>query len=158
VENAALFCHILGVLLFVSGAVVAAAAFESARRRESPAEIELLLGLARAGAALVGLGMVLILVFGLWLVDLGDWGYDAGWIDAAIALFVAAAVLGGLGGKTPREARLLAGRLAAEGKPMSAELRALLDDRKAQLMNYASSLLVLAILVLMVWKPGAAAS
>jgi uncharacterized membrane protein len=158
VEDAALFCHILGVLLFVSGAVVAAVAFESARRREAPAEIELLLRQARLGAALVGVGMLLILVFGLWLVDLGDWGYDAGWVEAAILLFVAAAVLGGLGGKAPREARLLAGDLAAEGKPMSAELRALLDDRKAQLLNYVSSALVVAILVLMVWKPGAGES
>ena len=41
---------------------------------------------------------------------------------------------------------------------MSQELRALLADEGTRLANYASAALVLAILVLMVWKPGAAHS
>jgi uncharacterized membrane protein len=155
VEDAALFCHLLGAFSLVSGAVVAGVAFEAARRRESPVEIAALLGLARTGAALAGVGMLVVPVFGLWLADLGDWG-SAGWIKAAFVLFVAAAVLGGIGGRTPREARMLASRLAGAGEPQSPELRALLDDRRAQLMNYASGALILAVLVLMVWKPGAA--
>ena len=64
----------------------------------TPNEIAVLLGLARIGAVLVGSGMLAVLGFGLWLVDLGDWGYGAGWVDAAIGLFAAAALLGGLGG------------------------------------------------------------
>jgi hypothetical protein len=64
-------------------------------------------------------------------------------------------LLGALGGRTPKQARLLASRLAAEGKPASPELRRLLDDRRALALNYLSGLLVLAVLVLMVWKPGA---
>jgi uncharacterized membrane protein len=155
VEDAALFLHILGVLLFVSGIVLAGVAFESARRRQAASEIDLLLRLSRLGAALVGSGMLLVLVFGLWLVHLGHWGYDAGWVQAAIVLFAVAAVLGGLGGVAPRRARQLAAQLAAEERPVSDELRALLDDRNAQILNYASALTVLAILVLMVWKPGA---
>jgi hypothetical protein len=121
-EDVALFCHLLGAFSLVSGAVVAGAAFESARRRSS----------------------------------LGDGGSDAGWVDAAFLLFIAAAVLGGLGGRAPRKARSLASRLAEEGKPASPELRALLDDRGTQLMNYGSAFLIVAVLVLMVWKPGAA--
>jgi uncharacterized membrane protein len=158
VEDAALFGHIVGAFLFVSGSVVAGVAFEAARRRSEPREIALLLGLARTGAALVGIGMLVVLVFGLWLVHLGDWGYGAGWVDAAIALFVAAAVLGGLGGQAPRRARELAARLAAEGKPVNDDLRRRLDDHAARALNYASGALVVAILVLMVWKPGAAGS
>jgi uncharacterized membrane protein len=155
-EDVALFCHLLGAFSLVSGAVVAGAAFESARRRSSPAEIALLLRFARTGAALAGVGMLVVPVFGLWLVSLGDWGSDAGWVDAAFLLFIAAAVLGGLGGRAPRKARSLASRLAEEGKPASPELRALLDDRGTQLMNYGSAFLIVAVLVLMVWKPGAA--
>jgi len=158
VEEAALFFHLLGAFLFVSGASVAGFAFESARRREAPEEVALLLRLARTGAVLVGVGMSVVLVFGLWLVDLGDWGYGAGWVDAAIGLFVAAAVLGAIGGRAPRQARQLASRLAAEGRGMSAELRALLDDRRARLANYGSALVVVGIVVLMVWKPGASHS
>jgi uncharacterized membrane protein len=156
-EDAALFCHLLGAFLFVSGTVVAGVAFEAGRRRGTPGEIALLLGLARVGAALVGVGMLAVLVFGLWLVQLGHWGYGSGWIDAAIGLFVAAAALGAYGGRAPKRARQLAARLAAAGQPVTDELRGLLADRPALLANYASALLMIAILVLMVWKPGAGA-
>ena len=149
----ALFFHLLGVLLFVSGVVLAGAAFEVARRRDDPAEIALVLGLARIGAALVGPGSLIVLGFGLWLVELGHFGFGTGWIDAALALFAVAFVLGGYGGQRPKRARLLAGRLAGEGAPVNAELRALLDDRVSLAINYVSALLVLAILALMVFKP-----
>ena len=152
--NAALFGHLIGAFLFVSGAVVAGVASEGARRRSDPAEIALLLGLARAGAAFVGAGMVLVLAFGLWLVHAAGVGYGAGWLDAALVLFVAAGALGGFGGRAPRRARLRAEHLAAEGAVGDGELRRLLDDRPARLANYGAAALVLAILVLMVWKPG----
>ena len=157
-EDVALFGHLLGAFLFVSGTVVAGVAFEAGRRRDDPAEIALLLGLARFGAALVGVGMLAVLVFGLWLVHLGGWGYGAGWVDAAIVLFVLAAALGGFGGQTPKRARRLATRLAGEGRQVTDELRSLVSDRRALLVNYGSALLVLAVLVLMVWKPGATQS
>jgi uncharacterized membrane protein len=149
----ALFCHILGVLLFVSGIALAGAPFEVARRRNEPAEIALLLGLSRVGALLVAAGTILVLGFGLWLVHLGRFGYDAGWVDASLALFAAALVLGGIGGQRPKRARLLATRLAADHAPVDAELRRLLDDPLSRSVNYASALAVLAILGLMVFKP-----
>ena len=134
---------------------MAGVAFETARRHEAPAEIALLLGLSRIGVLLVALGTLLVLGFGLWLVDLGDWGYDACWVDAAIGLFVVAVVLGGIGGQRPKRARKLAQRLAAEGAPASSELRALLDNRAALAINYLAALLLLGVLLLMVFKPGA---
>ena len=152
-EDAALFFHLLGALLFVAGIVLAGVAFETARRRERPAEIALLLGLTRFGVLLVVPGGLLLLACGLWLVDLEGVGYGAGWIDAAIALFAVALVLGGLGGQRPKQARKLATRLANDGRPAGAELRALLDDPLSRAANYASAALVLAILALMVFKP-----
>ena len=154
-ESAALFFHLLGAFLFVSGAALAGMAFESAGRREAAGEIAALLGLARIGALLVVAGTVLVVAFGLWLVHLGDWGYGAKWVDAAIALLVVALVLGAAGGQAPKRARRLAARLAADGRPASEELRALLGDRRAIAANYGSALLLVAIVVLMVWKPGA---
>jgi uncharacterized membrane protein len=152
-DELALFFHLLGALLFVAGIAVAGVAFEAARRRSRPAEIALLLGLTRIGVLLVAVGGLLLLVFGLWLVDLGHFGYGAGWVDAAIALYVVALALGALGGQRPKQARRLAARLAGEGEPVSAELRALLDDPLSRAANYASAAAVLAILVLMVFKP-----
>jgi uncharacterized membrane protein len=152
-NDLALFLHLLGVLLFVSGIVLAGVGFEAARRRERPAEIALLLGLTRVGAMLVALGALIVLGFGLWLVHLEGFSYGAGWIDAALALYVLALLLGGVGGQRPKQARLLATELAARGDPATDELRGLLGDRPSLAANYAAALCVLAILGLMVFKP-----
>jgi uncharacterized membrane protein len=149
----ALFFHLLGAFLLVAGIVLAGVAFEAARRRREPPEIALLLGLTRIGVLLVLAGAMLVLAFGLWLVDLEGVGYDAGWIDAALALYVVALGLGALGGRKPKRARRLATRLAADRAPAGRELRALLDDGVSRAANYASAVAVLAILVLMVFKP-----
>jgi uncharacterized membrane protein len=152
-ENAVLFLHLTGVLLFVAGVAVAGVAFEAARRRERAEEIALLLSLTRAGVGLVAFGGLLLFACGLWLVELAGIGYGTGWIAAAIALFVLALVLGGLGGQRPKLARKLATRLAKQGEPVNVELRALLDDPLSRLENYASSVLILAVLALMTFKP-----
>lgn len=152
-ENWALFFHLLGAFLFVAGVIVAGVAFEAARRRHRPDEIALLLALTRTGVLLVALGALLVLPFGLWLVHLEHVGYGTGWVDAALALFVATSVLGGIAGRRPKRARRTAARLAGEAAPESPELRALLDDRVSLALNYVAALLVIAIVVLMVFKP-----
>jgi uncharacterized membrane protein len=153
VSDVALFLHLVGALLFVAGIVVAGTCFETARRQARPAEIALLLGLTRIGVVLVGVGAVLTLGFGMWLVHLEGFGYGDGWIAAALALYLVALALGGLGGQGPKRARLLASRLAAQGQPATEELRALLADRGSRLANYGAAICVLAILALMVFKP-----
>jgi uncharacterized membrane protein len=153
VDDLALFFHLLGALLFVAGIVLAGVAFEVARRRERPAEIALLLGLTRIGVALVGLGALLLLAFGLWLVHLEHLSYGAGWISTSIALYVVALGLGAVGGRRPKQARRLATQLAGHDAPASPGLRSLLNDRGSLAANYGSATLVVAILVLMVFKP-----
>jgi uncharacterized membrane protein len=153
VHDVALFLHLLGVLLFVAGIVVAGVAFEAARRRERPADIALLLGLSRVGAILVTVGALVVLGFGLWLVHLDGIPYSTGWVTGAFVLYAVALGLGGLGGRRPRQARELAATLAATDAPAGPELRALLEDRLSLAANYASALAVLGILALMVFKP-----
>src|SRR5579875_3078329 len=142
----ALFFHILGVLIFVAGIVVAGVAFEAARRRAQPAEVALLLELARVGGLMVP-------AFGLWLLSITGVGYRAGWIQAALILYVVVLILGGLGGQAPKRARKHARALAQAGSAGDTQLRALLDDRLALTANYVSALIVLAILALMVFQP-----
>ena len=151
--EAALFLHVLGAVLFFSGMAVAGACYLAAARRERPSEIGLLLGVTRVGVFLVAAGVILILAFGLWLVDLTGYSYGDGWIRAALALFLVSSVLGALGGRTPKQARLLAARLAREGDAPDATLRRLLRDRAALALNYAAVLAALAVLALMVFKP-----
>jgi hypothetical protein len=152
-EEWALFFHLLGAFLLVAGVVVAGVGFEAARRRQSAAEIALLLGLTRVGVVLLAVGLPLVLGFGLWLVHIEHVGYGRGWVSAAIALFVAMLVLGALGGRRPRHARIHAHALAGRAAPVSGELRSLLDDRGTRAANYGSAVIALAILVLMVFKP-----
>ena len=151
--NVAFFFHIIGAILLISGIVLAGVAFETARRRRGPGEIALLLSLTRAGVVLVAVGSLLAGGFGLWLVHLGRWGYGTGWVDASIVLYLVALALGGFGGQRPKQARLLAARLARDDKPASAELRALLDDRASLAANYVSLALMVAIIALMCFKP-----
>ena len=149
----ALFFHILGVLIFVAGIVVAGVAFEAARRRAQPAEVALLLSIARVGAVMVMVGGLMVPAFGLWLVSITGVGYSAGWVQAALILYVVVLILGGLGGQAPKRARKHARALAQAGSAGDTRLRALLDDRLALRANYASALIVLAILALMVFQP-----
>ncbi len=153
VENWALFFHLLGALLVVSGAVVATVGFETARARHRADEIALLLGLTRIGVALLACGALLVVPFGLWLVQIEHVGYGRGWVDTSAGLFVVAAALGAAGGQIPKRARLLAEQLAP-GEGETAELRALLDARGARALNYGSGLLMVAVVALMVFKPG----
>lgn len=152
--DVALFFHLLGAFVFVAGAVIAGVAFEAARRRETPAEIALLLGLTRVGVALVSAGGLLVLGFGLALVEVADVGFGAAWVQAALGLFAASALLGALGGRRPKQARVLAARLAGERANATLELRRLLDDPASRAANYASAGLVVPILALMIWQPG----
>jgi hypothetical protein len=62
--------------------------------------------------------------------------------------------LGGYGGRTARHARHLSELLAAEGDAPSPELHALVAAPIPLAASYASGLLLLAILALMVWQPG----
>lgn len=149
----ALLLHLLGAFCFVSGAVLAAAGFETARRRSDPRDIALLLGLTRVGALLLLSGAAVLLGGGLWLADQLE-QTDAGWIVASLLLFVLALALGAVGGRRPKAARRLATKLAEASEPDDGALRGLLDDRLSRLANYGSSILVLALIVVMVWQPG----
>ena len=149
----ALFLHLLGAFLLVSGLAVVEVAYETARRKRVPAEIAVLLGLSRIGVALTIAGALAAFGFGLWLTDLRSLG-DAGWIDAAVVLLVALIAIGTLAGQRPRRARELALELARESEGETPELRALLDDSSTLVANYVSALIVLAIIALMVFRPG----
>ena len=149
----ALFFHLVGALAFFAGLTVAAVGQAAARKRTRPRDISLLLAVARWGVIFVGLGTLLVLGFGFWLVDLRGHGFQV-WLVAALALLGFALVAGGLGGRAPKQARRLADRLAEKDEP-SPELERLLNSRRADVLNGAAAAAAIAILVLMVWKPGA---
>ena len=147
--------HLLGAFLFVSGGVALGLLELEVRRRERPSEIASLLSLMRAGVVAVGLGSLLALGFGLWLVDEGGFDWGDAWISAAIVLWVVGGALGGIGGRSARHTRELAARLAEDGDRPNPELQRAVADPVVRAFNWASFLTTIAILGLMVWKPGA---
>ncbi len=70
---------------------------------------------------MVGLGTLLAVAFGFWLVDLTVYRFD-GWVLASLALLVVALGAGAAGGQAPKRARRLAGELARSGRPPNGEL------------------------------------
>ncbi len=150
----ALVLHVFGAIVMLGGILTAGLAFYAARRRERPAEIAAILSLSRWGVLTGAVGFLIVTGFGLWLVDLGGFGYGADWLVATYVLFGVSNLLGAATGRAPKRARLLAERLALEGDRATDELRRLLRDRPSEVLNHVSTALMLAVLVLMVWRPG----
>jgi len=150
-----LLLHLLAAFMFLCGAMVAGVLHWLAMRRTRPSEIALLLGLVNVTVPLIGIGSLAALGFGIWLTDEAGYGFGDGWIIAALVLWVVSGALAGPAGKRLKRAREQAEELAAAGDQPSEELRRAVADRTALLLNYASFAALVAILVLMVFKPGA---
>jgi uncharacterized membrane protein len=146
--------HLLSAFALVSGAAAAGVLQLAAMRRDRPSEIALLLRTTRPAVLLVVVGLLGTLGFGLGLAHHEGVGVGEAWIGAALGLWAFALVTGELGGRSARHARRVAERLAAEGDRPTEELRALVAHRPSLLLSYASSLAILAIVVLMVFRPG----
>jgi uncharacterized membrane protein len=147
-----LFFHLLGAFCFFAGAAVAGTLQLGAMRREKPSEILTLLRLTRVGVVVVVGGALLTLGFGIALAEHEGYGLSPTWIQAALGLWVASVVLGAIGGRTARHARYRAEELAARDDLPDPDLSALVRHRPSLWLSYASGALLVAIVVLMVWK------
>jgi uncharacterized membrane protein len=151
-----LFLHVTGAFMVVGGAVMAGIFNIAALRRERPSEIAVLFRLTRIAVISIMVGMTVALAFGLWLVaDLDFVGWGDAWVIVALILWFVANALGGAGGGRDKRTRELAERLAAGGDQPSLELRARLRDPLTLALSWGSGAVVIAILALMIWKPGA---
>jgi uncharacterized membrane protein len=147
--------HVTGAFLLLGGGAIAAALSLAALGRERPSEIVLLYGLIRIAVVAIMAGTALAFVFGLWLVHEAGYGYGDGWVVAAIVLLIVANAMGGIGGKRDEQTAKLARELAASGDAPSPELRARVRDPISLALSYGSGLVLIAVLALMIWKPGA---
>ena len=147
--------HITGAFLFLGGGTAAGIMNLRAWYAERPSEVALLLRLvSRVAVPLLGIGSIVALIFGIWLVHHTGDSYGAFWIWGAIVLWVVAGALGGRSGKHQTAVMNEAKRLAQSGDTMTAELRALVRDPVGNALAYGSGLTIVLILVLMIWKPG----
>jgi uncharacterized membrane protein len=150
-----LMIHVTGAFLLMGGGAAAGILNVRAWRAERPSEIAILLRLtARVAVPAIGLGSVLTLLIGLWLVHHAGYSYGTFWVWAAIILWAVAVALGGRGGTYQSKTQAEAERLAAVDDTLTPELRALLRDPVGNALAYGSGLTLVVILILMIWKPG----
>jgi hypothetical protein len=129
-----LFLHVTAAFLTVAATALYVAIYLAVRRFSATTPV---LRLVPFAAVLWGIGGLSVLVFGIWLAIYVD-AYQVwdGWVLAAIVLWVIASAVGGRIGRGYRRA------------PASADSRALA-------MHVVLVLSVLALLVDMIYKPGA---
>ena len=149
-----LLLHIAAAIVFFAGLLLTVATNTAAVRRSDPAEISVLLSLARIGALITAAGGIAVLAFGLSLVELTGREPSETWLSASVALLIAAFALGALGGRNQRRARKLAAQAHGETAPPAEEIIKLLRNPLTRAANTLATLASVAILVLMVWRPG----
>ena len=137
-----LFLHVLAGFALVASAVIFTTLIVVTRRAEAGAPV---LRLSWLGSRLWDVGGLGTLVFGIWLaLDRDRYDILDGWILAALVLWVIAAGAGARVGTTYREARE-----AGDGG------LAVLRDQGAVLLQVVMVVATLALLVDMIYKPGA---
>ena len=153
-EDGILFLHFAGVLLFVGGSIAAAVLRLAAMRRQRPSEIALLLRAVRPAVPLVAGGLVLAIAAGFWLAHRLDLDLGATWLTLTFGLLAWLIVVGAVAGRQDRATRELAERLAGDADAPSSDLARRLRDPVNLVLNASMLLGIVAIVALMVWKPG----
>lgn len=148
--------HLLSAFGMLGAQVVFTTMIVSLWRTESTRRVTSYMLVSRIGTVMVIAGAVGTLVFGVWL-SLAKEPYDIWdvWIVASLVLWLVAGALGGQGGTLYGNAALDAAKLHEQGIETSPELRTAYGPSRAFWLHVAGTVLVVAILVLMVWKPGA---
>jgi uncharacterized membrane protein len=150
-----LMLHVTSAFFLVGAMSAAAVLNVLAVRAERPSDAAVLLRLIRRVLPVMFIGIAGTLVFGIWLWHEKGYGIGQAWLWAALVLWVVANALGGAGGRHQERSRELAEQLGAGGDTHTDELRALLRDPKGNALSWLAGVATLAILVLMIWKPGA---
>lgn len=152
-----LFFHILGAFFILAGAGVGTAAGIAMTRTKHVRTIGTLAQLGHK-AEFFGTvpGGVLTFVFGTWLVNDGGWDFGSAWVSAAYVIwFVAMGLSTGVLARFVKRIHRRAEQLIAEGVEESDELATMAASRVGPITGNLLHLLTLAILYLMVVKPGA---
>jgi uncharacterized membrane protein len=157
VYEALLVLHVLAAFAMTAAVVLFGALVLAVRRVERPGEVVALFRISRAGDVLVAAGSVGTLVFGIWLaIYLDEYHPWDPWIVAALVLWAANGAAGNASGKHYYRARDRAReRLRVGDDSPDPTLQALLGSRRALALHLVVIATVLAILALMIFKPGA---
>jgi uncharacterized membrane protein len=147
--------HVLSAFAWIAAMAIYSVLIVGLRRTSLPSDVVRLFRVSRAGDALVAVGMIGTIVFGIWLA-IDEYSITDGWIIAALVLWVLAAAVGGRTGAAFKPANETARSLASGGADApSAELAALGRTQRGLALHVIGTAITVAILVVMVYKPGA---
>jgi uncharacterized membrane protein len=148
--------HLLAAFALMAALVLFTAVMVANWGGDRPQRASAYFRVAAIGGPLVGAGAGLALLFGIALaIDLDDYDPWDGWILVSIVLWAIGAAAGTRVGAHYASAQELAQRLATDGDEPSAELAAQLSDRRARTLHAITVIAFTAVLVLMIFKPGA---
>jgi uncharacterized membrane protein len=149
--------HVLSAFAWVAALVLYTVVIVAAWGLTVPSDVVRMFRVTRVGDALIAVGMIGTIVFGIWLaIDLDAYKIWDGWIIAALILWLVAGAVGGQVGKIYNGARDRAKALLDEGRDSpSPELNAMLRSQRGLVLHVLMILVVLVLLVVMIYKPGA---
>jgi hypothetical protein len=147
--------HVLSAFAWIAALVLYTVVIASGWRLTVPSDVVRMFRVSRVGDALIAVGMLGTIIFGIWLA-LDEYEIWDGWIITALVLWLVAAAVGGRVGKVYNGARDRAVALVDEGRDApSSELSAMLRSQRGIVLHALMIVIVLAILVVMIYKPGA---
>ncbi len=147
--------HVLSAFAWVAALVLYSVVLASAWGASIPSDVARMFRVTKVGDALIAIGMIGTIVFGVWLA-LDEYEIWDGWIIAALVLWLAAAATGGRGGQHYNGVRDRANALVAEGRnDPNAELGAALRSQRGLVLHSATVVITVILLVVMIYKPGA---
>ena len=156
-----IFLHVLGAFMFVAGHGVSVFTVFQARKEKDRTRLAAVLDLSGWSLAVAGIGLLILLISGIVAgLMLGSWGHWWIWISLAIFLAIGIAMTP-IGGVYLSRLRVGLGQRPRSAKPgdpdpvpvTDAELAALQDSRRPELLLWIGGGGFVVILFLMMFKP-----
>ena len=149
--------HVVSAFAFVAGIVLFWVLIVAGWHVDTPDPILRMEPVARVGNVAVGVGAMGTIVLGILLaLSYNDYDLWDGWIVAAILLWIAAAAVGSRTGVEYTKPLTKARELTSNGQTgPNAELLALNRTQRGLVLHGVTSLITLALVIDMIWKPGA---
>lgn len=149
--------HVLAAFALVAALVLYSVVIAVSWNLALPSDVSRMFRLARVGDVAVPVGAVGTLVLGIWLaIDSDAYQVWDGWIIAALVLWALSMETGRRTGIVYNAVRDRARALVAEGRDApQPELNAMLRSSTGLAFHAATVVLIIALLVVMIYKPGA---
>ena len=149
--------HVLAAFSLVAALVLYSAVIAAGWKLTLPSDVARMFRISRVGDVAIVVGSIGTIILGIWLaIDSDDYQVWDGWVIAALVLWALAMETGRRTGEVYNGARDRARALVAEGRDApDTELGALVRSSKGLAFHSATVVLVVALLVVMIYKPGA---